>query len=82
MNGFILRELGSGLFVDRWGKLHSALAQAHVFPSAEEANFCRLSLLDQEDSYEICELNSHGVPGSFAQRSSTETDSEGKSGDS
>jgi hypothetical protein len=56
MNGFILRERGTGLFVDRWGKLHSALAQAHIFPSAEEADFYRLQLHSQ-GSYEICALN-------------------------
>lgn len=60
MNGFILRERGSGLFVDRWGKLHSALPQAHIFPTSEEADFYRLNL-SQPDSYEIS-LNAEGVP--------------------
>ena len=62
MNGFILRERGSGLFVDRWGQLHSALAQAHVFPSTEEADFYRLNLCSQQGDYEICALNAEGVP--------------------
>ena len=49
MNGFVLRERASGLFVDRWETLHSELAQAHVFPSAEEADFYRLNRLSQPD---------------------------------
>jgi hypothetical protein len=61
MNGFILRERGSGLFVDRWGKRHSALPQAHIFPTSEEAEFYRLTL-SQPDRYEICALNPEGVP--------------------
>ena len=61
MNRFILRERGSGLFVDRWGQLHSALAQAHIFPTSEEAEFYRLNL-SQPGSYEICALNAQGVP--------------------
>ena len=62
MNGFVLRERASGLFVDRWETLHSELAQAHVFPSAEEADFYRLNRLSQPDGCEVCALNTEGVP--------------------
>jgi hypothetical protein len=47
--------------VDRWGKLHSALAQANIFPTSEEADFYRLQL-GQPESYEIYALNPQGVP--------------------
>ena len=44
MNRFVVRERDSGLFVDRWAKLHGELGLAHVFPSAEEAEFYRSTL--------------------------------------
>jgi len=60
VNRFVVRERDSGLFVDRWAKLHGELGLAHVFPSAEEAEFYR-STLEQPDRYESCPLNSEGL---------------------
>ena len=60
MNRFVVRERDSGLFVDRWAKLHGELGLAHVFPSAEEAEFYR-STLEQPNRYESCPLNSEGL---------------------
>jgi hypothetical protein len=57
----MLRKRGSSLFMDRWGQLTSAIAQAHVFPSTEEADFYWLNLCRQQGSYEICALKA-GLP--------------------